>query len=150
MSITLRLVRFCGAADGTFGRLTHIQSGWSCYTVERPWLDNKPFVSCIPEGTYDLKLTTFNRSKVPYRTLEIVNVPGRTFIKIHRGCIPSHVEGCVALGRRRGYLDGEWAVVDSRGAFNLFRDTVLQEAKPSAVRGVVGTIQVIGPKVVES
>jgi len=64
-----------------------------CNTIELPWLDNKPNVSCIEEGTYLL-----NRcySKKFGWHLILKDVPDRKFILVHpannaleelRGCI---------------------------------------------------------------
>ena len=35
---------------GTFGAL--FAEGFTCYTGELPWRDNKPEISCIPVGLY--------------------------------------------------------------------------------------------------
>jgi hypothetical protein len=48
------LERFAYTPIGSFGRLMFPE--FQCYTVERPWLDNKIRESCIPEGEYALKL----------------------------------------------------------------------------------------------
>ena len=103
----------------TFGRLMF--SSFSCYTVERPWLQNRPWVSCIPPGCYQLRRRMFNRGKPePYETLEICEVPNRTHILLHIGNVSRHVQGCVALGRRLGCVGHEWAVLDSRPTFSAF------------------------------
>lgn len=48
MSVTLE--RFAYSPFGTFGKL--IYGDKTFLTVERPWLGNKPYKSCIPEGVY--------------------------------------------------------------------------------------------------
>ena len=57
--IRVHLERFCYAPEATFGRLT-VGEDLLCYAVERPWRDNAPRISCIPEGTYPLV-----RSRLP-------------------------------------------------------------------------------------
>ena len=57
------LERFAYSPMGTFGVLT--VDDFECYTVERPWLDNKPRESCIPEGVYRLELGMYNRGGYP-------------------------------------------------------------------------------------
>ena len=51
--MNLSLERYGSTPMGTFGEL--IVGDFKFYTVERQWLENKPFVSCIPSGDYDLK-----------------------------------------------------------------------------------------------
>ena len=47
---TLTLTRIAYSNMGVFGQLE--VDGQALYSVERPWLDNKRIVSCIPEGAY--------------------------------------------------------------------------------------------------
>jgi len=44
---------------GTFGELklwNDMELVFTAYTVERPWLNNTPFKSCIPAGNYILEM----------------------------------------------------------------------------------------------
>ena len=95
---------------------------FECHTVERPWANNAPNISCIPEGTYTLKSRRFYRGG--YDTWEVTNVPGRSLILIHKGNTAEHVEGCIALGTRRGVVGGRWAVTHSKQAFEKFLEHV--------------------------
>lgn len=56
-------------------------------------LENRDFL--IPEGTYPLDKTYSPKFKkfLP----EVLDVPDRTGIRIHRGTIPEHSTGCVLL-----------------------------------------------------
>ena len=65
------------------------------YTVERPWKDNVQFKSCIPVGTYKVKLITRPSGKLAF---ELQNVMGRTHILIHPGNDVQDVVGCIAPG----------------------------------------------------
>jgi len=114
--ITHRLGRFCYSPMGTFGRLN--LGEFTLYTVERPWLDNRPSISCIPEGTYRCEPRRYNRGG--YDTVEVLGVPGRSHILFHRGNTMHDVEGCIALGNRLGSLGGLWAVLESREALEAF------------------------------
>ena len=49
----LLLVRLFSNDDGTFGKLT-LPSGYSCFTAELPYRDNKKDISCIPKGLYKI------------------------------------------------------------------------------------------------
>ena len=89
---------------GTFGRLVH-ESGWSCVTLEPPWLDNKPFISCIPTGTY----TFIRQPSTKYgQAYTAQNVEGRWAILIHSANLAGEVkegyvrelDGCIALAAR--------------------------------------------------
>ena len=48
----LKLVTFT-ANNCTVGKLWH-DDNLLCYTMEKKWDDNKPNVSCIPAGAYEL------------------------------------------------------------------------------------------------
>lgn len=65
-------------------------------TVEKPWINNEPFKSCIPEGDY--KLARYSSEKFP-NVFEIKDVPNRSYILIHIGNSADDVAGCVAVGR---------------------------------------------------
>lgn len=128
------LSRFCYSNQGTFGVL-HIRNyndfskPYKFLTVERPWLDNKPSISCIPEGTYDIGLresgivsrTTQGMHKKGY---EIQNVPNRTYIMFHIANTMDDLEGCVGLGLAPAFIKGRWAVSSSRLAFDRFMDAM--------------------------
>lgn len=94
--------------------------GVRLFTIERPWLHNERYVSCIPEGQYRLRKRWFHRGG--YNTYEIVDVPGRSAILIHHGNTSDDVMGCIALGMDLGVVRGKWAVIRSRQAFRLFMD----------------------------
>lgn len=41
------------APMGTMGEL-YIDGEFKCYTIEQPWRQNRPFISCVPPGEYNL------------------------------------------------------------------------------------------------
>ncbi|MGE4193081.1 MAG: DUF5675 family protein [Pseudodesulfovibrio sp.] len=67
-------------------------------TLERPWLDNQPDVSCIPAGRYICRRTVSPKFG---ETFEVTNVEGRTHILFHAGNFPEETEGCILLGVTR-------------------------------------------------
>jgi hypothetical protein len=78
--------------DGTNGRLM-IEGQLVCHTIELPWLQNRRNVSCIPEGTYQLR-KRYTQERGTHLIVE--DVPSRTGILLHpannalnelRGCI---------------------------------------------------------------
>lgn len=90
----IKIVRFGLFDDRTIGRLYYGSQKW--WAIERPWLANLPFESCIPDGDYPVirsDSTRFGRNQ-----WEIVQVPQRSGIRIHVGNTAAHVQGCIALG----------------------------------------------------
>ena len=103
------LTRQASSPLGTLGELEH--GDFSCVTMEPPWRDNRPNVSCIPEGTYPCRWHKSPRYGCVYAVLE---VPFRSHSLIHAGNIAQHTKGCVLLGQRLGRLGGQPAVLISR------------------------------------
>jgi len=123
--ISILLERFYAPCNvGTFGVLRLPE--FECVSVERPWLNNQPNVSCIPEGEYDLVPSRYNRGG--YDTYEIRGVPDRSLIKIHVGNTALDVLGCVALGSSLGYTESpigtgaRWGVLHSRNSVREFME----------------------------
>lgn len=83
------------------------------YTLERPWLDNKRSVSCIPKGEYEVEP---NDTLAHPNTYRVLNVPNRDGILIHIGNLVSHSEGCILVGKSR-------ADVDKDGKVDIARST---------------------------
>jgi len=79
--------------DGTNGELS-INGKALCHTIELPWRNNKPCVSCIPEGTYPL----VKRWSVHFKNHVLVDqVPGRSFILFHSASNAlEDLKGCIA------------------------------------------------------
>lgn len=111
---------------GSFGRL--VAGNRMFYTVERQWLGNKPFKSCVPLGEYDLVWLP-TTTPVPdeyeghtwYLSGETVSADyssekPRTRIAFHIANLGNEVEGCIGTGRHLTTLSGSWAVGRSRAA----------------------------------
>ena len=65
-----------------------------CKTVELPWRDNRPRVSCIPEGKYKLRKRTSPKFKEHF---EVMDVKDRRFILFHPGNdAGKELRGCIA------------------------------------------------------
>jgi hypothetical protein len=78
-------------------------------TLENPWLNNEPFISCIPIGEYIVK--TYSSNKYP-NVWELQDVEGRSYILIHSGNVEEHTQGCILVGRKWGFLGENIAVLD--------------------------------------
>jgi hypothetical protein len=115
-----KLQRLSQSPSGTFGKLFDDSEEMLCYTAELPWLNNEPDVSCIPAGVYDL---IAHDSPEHPNTFEITPVLGRTGILIHNGNIPEvDSMGCVIVGTKIGFIDGQQAVLQSDIALNLLQN----------------------------
>ncbi len=114
----LRLIRISYLDQMTFGVLLDEKTPF-CLTLERPWLDNKRSISCIPEGHYLCKRVDSPKFG---DTFEITNVPERSHILFHSGNIVDDTHGCVITGEQYELLGGESAVIASGKAFKEFKD----------------------------
>ncbi len=90
----LKLIRFANFDDRTIGRLNI--GGRDYYTIENPWKDNAPFISCIPEGEY--RMTRVDSPKYGEHMWEVSEVQGRSHILVHVANTAENVTGCIGLG----------------------------------------------------
>jgi len=112
----LKLERFAYLPNGTLGRI--ILSGKEIFTLERPWLDNTPSISCIPEGVYKVKPDEEGRyTGYP----ELQDVPGRSEIIIHTANHVHQLEGCIAPGFQWSVSNLTPSVWQSKLALDLIR-----------------------------
>ena len=91
-----------------------------CLTIERPWENNEPFISCIPAGEYIMKPHISPKFGESYYLKSLINgVVGlhdgkRTHILMHSANKASQLHGCIAVGQGLGFLDGEIAIFNSK------------------------------------
>ena len=110
----LQVVRFQMGSDATNGML-FIDGVFECYTLEDEYRDVKVMgETCIPEGTYDIKLRTeggfHNKYTAKYGAfhkgmLHVQDVPNFEYILIHTGNTDEHTAGCLLLGETSQDLD---------------------------------------------
>jgi len=81
------------------------------HTIEKPWLNNEKFVSCIPKGTYICKPFFSQTLKTYPEVWQVWNVPNRTFILIHVANRADQLEGCIATGLSAGYMKDKSGVL---------------------------------------
>ena len=99
------LTRYESTSSGTFGVLKLGHS--TLHTIERPWLNNKPFESCIPPGEYSLVPFTRPNGDNVYAlvggsvSLDKTDGYKRYLILIHSGNYMTDVVGCIAPGMSR-------------------------------------------------
>lgn len=100
MSIELRLTRLARSEVATRGVLAVKDSKLLLATLELPWKNNAPQISCIPPGYYQITATknrTLPNKKVLPMTFEILGVPGRSGVLIHALNYPSETRGCIGV-----------------------------------------------------
>lgn len=115
------------------------------YTLELPWMQDKPDQSCVPAGFYNLIPHQSDRlheqdGKTPLATWLLVNqeigvfasfcdipatyssnFPARYAIEIHPANWASELEGCIAPGIGRQMDAGTWMLTQSGDAFIALR-----------------------------
>lgn len=110
--------------QGTFGRFS--AGGFTAFTGELPWRDNRSNVSCIPPGLYECRWTMSPRfRRHMYLLLE---TEPRAGIRKHSANLMGDVtmgyraqlNGCIALGERLGWLDRQKALLLSAPAMRRF------------------------------
>jgi hypothetical protein len=117
----MKITRFCYGPEGTFSQATI--GGQEFFFCELPWNNNKAYESCIPEGTYGIKRDVSGQHK----GFELTNVPSRSQIEVHVGNTIMHTEGCLLVGLGLGYVNGRWAVANSRAAIVDLRNALKKD-----------------------
>lgn len=96
--------------NGTNGEL-FLDGNKVCSTIELPWKDNQPQVSCIPEGRYALRKRYSPKLK---HHLLVTGVAGRQWILLHAANDAlKELKGCIAPV---SFLTGEGKGNQSRKA----------------------------------
>lgn len=106
--------------EGTNGAL-FVSDRFLCHTIELPWRGNRPNVSCVPEGTYEL-VPRF--SKKFNNHLILKNVAGRSLILLHpANDAQKELRGCIAPVT---YLGGTGKGIYSKQALDKILSLVHQ------------------------
>ena len=122
MKITLETMSFNNC---TVGKL-YVDGVVLCYTIEKPWKNNEPMISCVPAGVYELNPCKSHRFGGTY-CLENTDLgvslhrnTKRTHILIHKANKESQLLGCIAPVSYFGVLNGEveWCGMSSAKAYN--------------------------------
>jgi len=127
----LKLIRIYGQM-GTNGYLIH-EREVVCKTIELPWKQNQPSVSCIPEGEYRIRKRRSARFGLH---LEVVDVPNRSYILFHPANVAwKELRGCIAPVME---LSGEGMGLYSRVAMQRLMDL----ARPILENGQLLTLKI--------
>lgn len=87
------------------------------YSLELPWRENRPNISCIPAGTY---ICAREPNAVYTEVFRLLRVPGRDGILIHPANMAAELEGCIAPGLEIERV-GWTGVLHSRDALSVLR-----------------------------
>jgi len=118
---TVNLYRFKSSDEGTLGVIA--SNGYWWYTLELPYRDNKPNISCIPTGSYNVDMRYSPHFKRDVYHIE--NVPNRSYILIHPANFAgdtskgwqTHLQGCITLGKKIGKSKNKYGIMQ-RCVFN--------------------------------
>jgi hypothetical protein len=140
--MVLDLIRVGQSPRGTFGVLRHGQVPF-VLTLERPWQENEPNLSCIPPGHYVCQRIRSLKFGV---TFEVQHVPDRAHVLFHSGNTLEDTRGCILVGEE---FSGTWdkpmlassqrgfteflAMLDGANAFELH----IMEAPPVSLSQVI-------------
>ena len=99
--INLLIIRDTFTDKSTIGTL-YINGEKFCDTLENPYLNNQRNISCIPEGSYKVRLRLPRESATRnYLHLLVQDVPNRDWILFHRGNSAKDTSGCILVGNGR-------------------------------------------------
>jgi len=84
-------------------------------SLELPYKDNQRRISCIPCGTYTVKIRHSDKFG---KHFHILDVPNRDYILIHAGNFHTDILGCILIGKSLTALnnDSYLDVISSRTA----------------------------------
>ena len=100
-SINLLIIRDTFTDKSTIGTL-FINGERFCDTLELPYINNESLISCIPKGSYKVRLRLPRESATrDYLHLLVKDVPNRKWILFHRGNTAKDTRGCVLVGNGR-------------------------------------------------
>jgi len=116
-------------AEGTLGVLTIVETGDKFFTIEKQWAANVPFLSCVPEGNYSLRL--WDTTKYPDTwalhggTVSATRGPVDGFERyacvFHTANHAAQVSGCIGPGLGMQILRDEVATFRSGDAMTALK-----------------------------
>jgi hypothetical protein len=112
--INLLLIRDTFSKESTIGEL-FINGERICDTLENSWQDNQRNISCIPQGSYKVRLRLPRESASrDYLHLLVQDVLDRDWILFHRGNYPKDTSGCilVGLGSQQDFVSNSTLAMD--------------------------------------
>jgi len=135
------LLRFAESDHGTSG--VFVLDAFSCMTMELPWRDNAPNLSCIPDGQYECVVRHSPRFGDVYH---VTNVEGRSWILFHNGNwagdrirgLRTNSNGCILVGKNHAYISGQRGVILSKLTLAALMEFSKGHAFPLMIKSVYG------------
>lgn len=119
----LRLERHAQNDFATYGNIIDADTRKElCVTLELPDRGNQHNVSCIPVGTYLVKVAESPKRGYPVPWIQ--QVPNRDDVQMHRGVLPGDTDGCVLLGTSFYRYNEGRGLTGSHAAFDRFMEYV--------------------------
>ena len=134
---TIKIKRLDQDSNQTIGICSvHDENGkllFSATSMERGWRNNESNVSCVPTGSYPLKLEYSSRFKT--KLWELKDVPNRSECKFHAANYWFQLNGCIALGQRLIDMnkDGYCDITNSKATMNEFQDAMDDEIEATLI-----------------
>ncbi len=137
----IKVVRFCDSLTmGVFGEV-YFNDELICFSVERHWMNNQPFKSCVPDGTYFM--IPYSSAKYP-STWAMHNPENRVFATneereypadryaclMHKVNWPLQLMGCIAFvsdlsaAPMPGETEVKWMGTNSRDAIKKINEII--------------------------
>lgn len=123
--MTFFIQRVAFRDDGVFGVLLDGDLPFAV-TLERPWLNNKRQVSCIPTGAYDIVPCSmspdygFKPSAKFGDTYQVLAVPDRSLILFHAGNKMKDSNGCILVGEQYSMFGNQPGIGQSVVGYDEF------------------------------
>ena len=96
--VNLLIIRDTFSDESTIGEL-FVDGERFCDTLELPYRDNQKSISCIPTGSYKVRMRYPRESASrDYLHLLVQEVKDRSYILFHRGNSAKDSRGCVLVG----------------------------------------------------
>jgi len=134
---TILINRYTSTRNGTQSHVSVVGHEQTWHGLERPWLDNLPFESCIPTGIYGLlphtspmygECRVFIGGSVAINPDHVGEGSAERFLcLVHSANYTRQLQGCLALGTGKSdYHEAEdsYAVWNSRIALKQFQDVL--------------------------
>ena len=111
------IIKRIASGESTFGVFIDDRNVPFAVTLELPWKENQHDISCIPVGTYTVKrvITTGHGE-----CFEVLSVPNRTAILIHKANTVKDLRGCIGVGEKFDPVSGVDGIAESAIGYDEF------------------------------
>ncbi|MGK6353463.1 DUF5675 family protein [Parapedobacter sp. DT-150] len=142
-------IRIIRVAQGKHSTLSHLYIGslFCCYLLEDSIRREKiPAATCIPEGTYRLRLNPWagmnagygvKYPKLHHGMLEITGIPDFSLVFLHIGNYHTQTAGCPLTGSYWQLTDGDYRVLHSAAAYKYAYPRLVEQIAQGNQRLVV-------------